>query len=416
MRGPLWQLGQSLTRCLSQAAGRREKVLGDCVFHRLYATETGELKKTVLHDFHIENGGKMVPFAGWSMPIQYKDSIMDSTINCRENGALFDVSHMCGLSLKGKDCIPFLEKLVIADVAGLPDGTGTLTVFTNERGGAIDDSVIAKVKNDHIYLVVNAGCRDKDLAHIESHMKVFKSKGGDVDWHIHDERSLLALQGPLAAPVLQMFVKDDLSKMYFGDFRMLDIKGVPCYLTRTGYTGEDGFEISVPSEHAVDLAKAILEGSGGKVRLTGLGARDSLRLEAGLCLYGNDMEQHTTPVDAGLNWAIGKRRRAEGGFLGAEVILKQLAEGPPVRRVGFFSTGPPARSHSEILEKEGGGALGEVTSGGFSPCLKKNIAMGYVKSGSHKAGTEVKIVVRGKPYDGVVTKMPFVPTKYYKPS
>lgn len=186
-------------------------------------------------------------------------------------------------------------------------------------------------------------------------------------------------------------------------------------LLKTRYTGEDGFEISVPSEHAVDLAKAILEKSEGKVRLTGLGARDSLRLEAGLCLYGNDMEQHTTPVEAGLAWAIGKRRRAEGGFLGAEVILKQLAEGPAVRRVGFFSSGPPARGHSEIQNEEGKN-IGEITSGGFSPCLKKNIAMGYVKSGSHKAGTKVKIAIRGKTYDGVVTKMPFVPTKYYKPA
>ncbi|KAF7112410.1 hypothetical protein RHSIM_RhsimUnG0232700 [Rhododendron simsii] len=448
--GNLWQLGQSITRRLAQADKK-------AITRRSFASEA-EQKKTVLYDFHVAHGGKMVPFAGWGMPIQYKDSIMDSTLNCRENGGLFDVSHMCGLSLKGKDCIPFLEKLVVADVAGLTPLTGTLTVFTNEKGGAIDDSVITKVTDDHIYLVVNAGCRDKDLAHIEEHMKAFKAKGGDVSWHIHDERSLLALQlpyieaclvnlqlrmvcpvdkcgspfiskspctiastvrgileGPLAAPVLQHLTKEDLSKIYFGEFRMLDINGAHCFLTRTGYTGEDGFEISVPSENAVDLAKAILEKSEGKVRLTGLGARDSLRLEAGLCLYGNDMEQHITPVEAGLTWAIGKRRRAEGGFLGAEVILKQIETGPSIRRVGFFSSGPPARSHSEIQDEKGT-SLGEVTSGGFSPCLKKNIAMGYVKSGSHKAGTKVKIVVRGKLYDGNVTKMPFVPTKYYKPS
>lgn len=379
------------------------------------ATAAGELKKTVLHDFHVEHGGKMVPFAGWSMPIQYKDSIMDSTLNCRAAGSLFDVSHMCGLSLRGKHAIPFLEKLVVADVAGLKPGTGSLTVFTNEKGGAIDDSVVTKVGDEHVYLVVNAGCRDKDLEHIGKHMEDFKKKGGDVGWHIHDERSLLALQGPLAAPTLQLLTKDDLSKFYFGEFKVLDINGSSCFLTRTGYTGEDGFEISVPSENAVDLAKAILEKSEGKVRLTGLGARDSLRLEAGLCLYGNDMEQHVTPVEAGLSWAIGKRRRAEGGFLGAEVILKQLQDGPAVRRAGFFSSGPPARSHSEIVSASGE-KIGEVTSGGFSPCLKKNIAMGYVKSGSHKPGTEVKILVRGKPYDGVVTKMPFVPTKYYKPT
>ncbi|KAG6513471.1 aminomethyltransferase, mitochondrial-like [Zingiber officinale] len=400
--------------------------LGQCISRRLarsnprlFATapflEPAELKKTALHDFHVEHGGKMVPFAGWSMPLQYRDSIMESTLHCRASAGLFDVSHMCGLSLRGRDCVPFLETLVVADVAGLQPGTGTLTIFTNERGGAIDDSVVAKVGDDHIYLVVNAGCRDKDLAHIGAHMEAFKSKGGSVEWHIHDERSLLALQGPMSAPVLQLLTKENLSKFYFGEFRTTNINGSLCFLTRTGYTGEDGFEISVPSEDALDLTKAILEKSEGKVKLTGLGARDSLRLEAGLCLYGNDMEQNITPVEAGLSWAIGKRRRAEGGFLGSEVILKQLQEGPAIRRVGFFSTGPPPRSHSEIFSSSGE-KIGEVTSGGFSPCLKKNIAMGYVKSGFHKVGTEAKIVIRGKSNDGVVTKMPFVPTKYYKPS
>lgn len=184
--GSLWQLGQSITRRLAQADKK--------TIARRHFSADADLKKTVLYDFHVANGAKMVPFAGWSMPIQYKDSIMESTLNCRQNGSLFDVSHMCGLSLMGKDCIPFLEKLVIADVAGLAPGTGTLTVFTNEQGGAIDDSVITKVKDDHIYLVVNAGCRDKDLAHIEEHMKSYTAKGGDVSWHIHDERSLLALQ------------------------------------------------------------------------------------------------------------------------------------------------------------------------------------------------------------------------------
>lgn len=179
------------------------------------------------------------------------------------------------------------------------------------------------------------------------------------------------------------------------------------------YTGEDGFEISVPDEDAVDLAKAILEKSEGKIRLTGLGARDSLRLEAGLCLYGNDLEQHITPIEAGLAWTIGKRRREEGGFLGADVILQQLKDGPTKRRVGLVSSGAPARGHSEILDAAGK-VVGEVTSGGFSPCLKKNIAMGYVASGNHKAGTALKVNVRGKTNDAVVTKMPFVPTHYYK--
>lgn len=193
-----------------------------------------ELKKTVLYDLHLENGGKMVPFAGWNMPIQYKDSIIDSTINCRTNGSLFDVSHMCGLSMKGTDVIPFLESLVVGDIAGLAPGTGTLSVFTNEKGGVIDDTVITKVNDEHIYLVVNAGCREKDLAHIEKHLTPYKHAGKNIGWHIHDERSLLALQGPLAASVLQKLVTEDLSKFYFSDFKIITINGSKCFLTRTG--------------------------------------------------------------------------------------------------------------------------------------------------------------------------------------
>eukprot|EP00271_Cylindrocystis_brebissonii_P010159 TRINITY_DN26263_c0_g1_i1.p1 TRINITY_DN26263_c0_g1~~TRINITY_DN26263_c0_g1_i1.p1 ORF type:complete len:421 (-),score=59.01 TRINITY_DN26263_c0_g1_i1:347-1609(-) len=408
----------SLRRSQCSRTGSRSTVfpLLQQVENRRGYADTSSLKKTALYDFHVENGGKMVPFAGYSMPIQYADSILESTVNCRSNGSLFDVSHMCGLSLKGKDAIPFLEKLVVGDVAALKPGTGSLSVLTNEQGGILDDTVVTKVDDSHIYLVVNAGCREKDLEHIGGHMKSFKATGGDVDWHIHDERSLLALQGPQAAPSLQQLTDEDLSKMYFSDFKTVKIAGVDCFLTRTGYTGEDGFEISIPSESTLDLTKKILEVGQGKIRLTGLGARDSLRLEAGLCLYGNDLDETITPVEAGLSWTIGKRRRAEGGFLGSEIILKQLADGPTKRRVGFVSTGAPARSHVPILSADGKETIGEITSGGFSPCLKKNISMGYVKSGSHKAGTEVKLSVRGKVNDAKVTKMPFVPTTYYKPT
>ncbi|XWS18185.1 hypothetical protein CRYUN_Cryun32bG0021000 [Craigia yunnanensis] len=356
MRGSLWQLGQSIT-CHPAQADKK------AVARRYFASEADQ-KKTVLYDFHVANGGKMVPFAGWSMPIQYKDSIMDSTVNCGQNGGLFDVSHMCGLSLKGKDCFPFLEKLVM--LLALPLEQELLTVFTNEKGGAIDDSVITKVKDDHIYLVVNAGCRDKDLAHIEEHMKAFKAKGWDVSWHIHDERSLPALQCPLGAPVLQHLTKDDLSKLYFGEFRILDINGATCFLTRTGYTGEDGFEISVPSEHAVDLAKAILEKSEGKVRLTGLGARDSLRLEAGLCLYGNDMEQQKSPVEAGLTWAIGKRGRAEGGFLGAECLSHGSASSDDEYRSSRNIAISLFRQYRNVIDHGGGDNLKEFISAGVN--------------------------------------------------
>ncbi|CAM6123379.1 unnamed protein product [Calypogeia fissa] len=406
-RRAIWQLAAA---CLRERAGA---AAGPRVQRRGYA-DMATLKKTPLYDFHVEHGGKMVPFAGWSMPIQYKDSIMESTTNCRSHGSLFDVSHMCGMSLKGKDVIPYLESLVVADIAGLTPGTGTLSVFTNEKGGVIDDTVITKVTDDHIYMVVNAGCRDKDLEHMESHLKPFQSSGKDVGWHVHDERALLAVQGPLAAPTLQKLTKADVSQIYFGDFKFLDVNGSETYVTRTGYTGEDGFEISVPNEDAVALAKAFLEKSEGGIRLCGLGPRDSLRLEAGLCLYGNDLEQHITPIEAGLAWTVGKRRRTEANFPGAEIILKQLKDGPTKRRVGLtIGPGAPARSHTEILNADGK-VIGEVTSGGFSPCLKKNIAMGYVESGNHKAGTNVKVNVRGKANDAVITKMPFVPTTYYK--
>mmetsp|Transcript_27278 Transcript_27278/g.69441 ORF Transcript_27278/g.69441 Transcript_27278/m.69441 type:complete len:405 (-) Transcript_27278:318-1532(-) len=373
--------------------------------------DDANLKKTVLYDYHVAQGAKMVPFAGWSMPIQYKDSIMESTTWCRSNASIFDVSHMCGFTLKGKDSIPFLESLVVGDIAGLKDNTGTLSVYTNEKGGIIDDTVITKVSNDEIYVVVNAGCRDKDLAHIGQHLGAWKSKGKQVAMEVHDDRSLLALQGPKAAEVLQALTKENLKTLTFSSFRRFDVSGIPVWCTRTGYTGEDGFEISVPNSHAVALTEKLMGSSA--VRLCGLGPRDSLRLEAGLCLYGNDLDESISPIEAGLAWTVGKRRREKFDFLGGDVIRKQLAEGVTRRRVGFISQGAPARQHSEILTPDGK-QIGEVTSGAFSPCLKKNIAMGYVEKGHDKAGTKLKLVVRGKQNDAEVVKMPFVATHYFK--
>lgn len=353
----------------------------------------------------------MVPFAGYAMPIQYKDSIIDSTLNCRQNASIFDVSHMCGLTLKGKDAISFLETLVVGDIAGLKDGTGSLSVFTNEKGGIIDDTVITKLSADEIYLVVNAGCRDKDLAHIGKHLDAAKAQGKNVGMDVHDDRSLLAVQGPAAPEAVQALTKDDLSTLYFGMFRKLDIGGVPCWVTRTGYTGEDGFEISIPNSGVLSLAEALLKNP--RVKLAGLGARDALRLEAGLCLYGNDLDEGITPIEAGLAWTVGKRRRTAFDFLGGEVIKRQLADGVSKRRVGFVSSGAPARQHSAITTPSGE-TVGEITSGAFSPTLKKNIAMGYVEKPHDKAGTALKLVVRGKSNDATVTKMPFVSTTYYK--
>ncbi|MEW5301921.1 MAG: hypothetical protein WDW36_004745 [Sanguina aurantia] len=373
--------------------------------------DDADLKKTVLYDFHVAHGGKMVPFAGWSMPIQYKDSIMDSTTHCRQHASVFDVSHMCGLTLKGKDAIAFLETLVVGDIQAIQNGTGSLSVFTNEKGGIIDDTVITKLSDEEIYLVVNAGCREKDLAHINKHLAAYKATGKSVDLTIHDDRSLLALQGPAAVEVVSSLSKEDLKDMHFGHFRKFDIGGVPTWVTRTGYTGEDGFEISVGHNHTLALAEQFM--ANPRVRLAGLGPRDSLRLEAGLCLYGNDLNEDITPVEAGLAWTIGKRRRVACDFLGGDVVKKQLAEGVKSRRVGFVSDGPPTRQHSDILNGEGR-VIGEITSGAYSPCLKKNISMGYVEKDFAKAGTELKVVVRGKQFAAVVTKMPFVPNTYYK--
>ena len=229
---------------------------------------------------------------------------------------------------------------------------------------------------------------------------------------VHDDRSLLALQGPEAPLVLQEHVKEDLSKLYFGMFTKIDIAGSPCFVTRTGYTGEDGFELSIPNADAVSIAKALTSDS--RVRLAGLGPRDSLRLEAGLCLYGNDLNEDITPVEAGLTWTIAKSRRDACDFLGGDVIKQQLADGVKQRRVGFVCKGAPARQHADVTTPEGE-KVGEITSGAFSPCLKKNIAMGYVDKPYAKAGTELKVVVRGKASDAVVTKMPFVPVHYHKP-
>lgn len=307
----------------------------------------------------------------------------------------------------------FLEGLVVGDVQALADGTGSLSVFTNERGGIIDDTVVTKVSPTEVYLVVNAGCREKDLAHLNKHLAAYKAQGGEVEMVVHDDRALLALQGPEAAAVLQRHVGFDLSSFYFSNFKKADIAGSPCYITRTGYTGEDGFELSIPNDDALALARALVGEPEGRVRLCGLGARDSLRLEAGLCLYGNDLTEDITPVEAGLAWTIGKRRRAAFDFLGGEVIRQQLADGVSVRRVGFVSTGAPPRQHSAVLTPEGE-KVGEISSGGFSPCLKKNVAMGYVDKAAAKAGTQLRVDVRGRVSDATVTKMPFVPVHYHK--
>ncbi|KAF9563893.1 hypothetical protein EC968_004662 [Mortierella alpina] len=375
------------------------------------AAATGEaLKKTVLHDYHVENGGKMVPFAGWSMPVQYANlGVGASHAWTRNNASVFDVSHMLATRITGKDRVKFYESLTVADIENLPVGSSTLSVFTNENGGIIDDTIICK-HEDSLYVVSNAGCADKDLAHIRSHLKTFQNKGGDVDLKIIDDHALVALQGPKAAAVLESLVGKDLRDFPFMDGRFMTIKGIDCHVARSGYTGEDGFEISVPNSNAVEFTKMLI--ADPRVELAGLGARDSLRLEAGLCLYGHDLDDTITPVEAGLTWTIGKRRRVEGGFLGAEKIQDQLKNGVSRRRVGLIVQGAPAREGAKIYSN--GELVGNVTSGCPSPSIKKNVAMGYVKNGLHKSGTELEVEVRGRKQKAVITKMPFVPAGYHK--
>ncbi|CAO0790686.1 unnamed protein product [Mucor circinelloides] len=375
------------------------------------AANSEPIKKTALYDFHVKHGGKMVPFAGYAMPVQYSNmGMLASHHHTREKASIFDVSHMLQSRVTGKDRKKFFETLVVADLQNLPVGQGTLSVFTNEQGGIIDDTIVMQ-HQDSLYVVSNAGCADKDLAHIRKHLAEFQKKGGEVDFNVITDHSLIAIQGPKAAAALETLVGQSLADFSFMHGKHMEVAGVPCHIARSGYTGEDGFELSVPTEEIVTITEKLL--AHPDVEMAGLGARDSLRLEAGLCLYGNDLDETTTPVEAGLTWTIPKSRRETGGFLGAEHILPQIKGGVTRRRVGLIVEGAPARGGAEILNKEGQ-VIGTVTSGCPSPILKKNIAIGYVKNGSHKKGTELDVKVRNKVQKAVVTKMPFVESNYHK--
>uniref|UniRef100_A0A3P8V0P4 Aminomethyltransferase n=1 Tax=Cynoglossus semilaevis TaxID=244447 RepID=A0A3P8V0P4_CYNSE len=352
----------------------------------------------------------MVEFAGWSMPVQYKDSHISSHMHTREHCSIFDVSHMLQTKVHGKDRVRFMESLVVADIAELKDNQGTLSLFTNENGGIMDDLIVTKTDQGYLYVVSNAGCADKDSAH----MKEQGNKPGEVGPEVETPQlndSVSVLSGPSMSRVLQEGLKEDLSKLTFMTSALATVFGVPgCRVTRCGYTGEDGVEISVPQSRVVELTEKLLNHS--EVKLAGLGARDSLRLEAGLCLYGNDIDETTTPVEATLVWTLGKRRRQTKDFPGADVIVPQIKAKTARKRVGLLSTGPPVRPHTPILSPDGR-VIGEVTSGCPSPCLKKNIAMGYVESAFAKNGTSIQVEVRKKAVPATVSKMPFVPTNYY---
>jgi aminomethyltransferase len=362
-----------------------------------------DLQRTPLHALHVALGGKMVPFAGYAMPVQYPTGIMAEHLQTRSAAGLFDVSHMGQLRLHGAGAAKALETLVPGEIQALKPGRMRYTLFTNEAGGVLDDLMVTNA-GDHLFLVVNAACKDADLAHLQRHL------GGSVRIEKLFERALLAVQGPKAAAVLDRLAPG-VGAMPFMSAAEHAIDGTRCIVTRSGYTGEDGFEISIPPEAAERVAKRLLAES--EVKPIGLGARDSLRLEAGLCLYGHDIDTNTTVIEADLAWTIGKRRRAEGGFPGFAIIQEQLAKGARRKRVGIQPEGrAPAREHTEIVA--GGKRVGEVTSGGFGPTANGPIAMGYVEVAQAAPATAVEVVVRGTKRPARIVPLPFVPHRYYR--
>lgn len=318
--------------------------------------------------------------------------------------------------LTGKDAIECLETVTTADIQGLSKGSGSLTVFTNDKAGILDDLIVNRVNSKFLYIVSNAARKEHDSQLIREAVDRFRGKGKLVDVKFYEpaEKALLAFQGPAAENVLQELTKAKLKELFFMNTIETDVAGVKdCRVTRCGYTGEDSFEISIPADKGTFIAEALLESKAGNVKLAGLGARDSLRLEAGLCLYGSDIDETTSPVEAALAWLVAKRRRAEKDFPGAEIILNQLKNGCTRRRVGvIMSSGPPARHGVEICVD--GRKVGEITSGCPSPSLGVNIGMGYVMEEFKKPGTKVDLKIRDKLYSAEISKMPFVPSNYYQ--
>ena len=367
------------------------------------------LLTTPLHALHLEVGAKMVPFAGYDMPVQYPLGVKKEHLHTREFAGLFDVSHMGQLRLTGPDAAAALEALVPVDIIDLPQGKQRYAFFTNEQGGILDDLMVANL-GDHLFVVVNAACKAQDIAHIQSHLP------DNVRLEVIEDRALLALQGPQAAKVLSQ-LQPAVASMCFMDIQTIAIAGIDCIVSRSGYTGEDGYEISVPADKAQELACKLTEFS--EVEWIGLGARDSLRLECVLCLYGHDLDTTTTPVEASLLWAISKSRRADGeragGFPGDSIILDQIATKNVVRkRVGLVGqTKAPVREGTELYDANDN-KIGIVTSGTAGPTAGKPVSMAYVSTEFSAIDTEVWALVRGKKLPMTVSKMPFVPQRYYR--
>ncbi|MBS1269529.1 MAG: Aminomethyltransferase [Gammaproteobacteria bacterium] len=361
------------------------------------------LKKTSLHELHVEYGARMVPFAGYEMPVRFPSGIVKEHHHTRTAAGLFDVSHMGQVSLRAERAATQLEKLVPMDIEGLKPMRQRYALFTNENGGILDDFMVTNM-GDYLFAVVNAACKEQDVSHLKQHID---------DVELHDDRALVALQGPKAADVLTRLCPEA-GNLVFMQGAALALDHIECFVTRSGYTGEDGFEISMPADESMALVRKLL--SHNEVVPVGLGARDTLRLEAGLCLYGHDIDTRTTPVEADLAWALSKTRRPggvrSGGYPGVDTIERQLKEGAARKRVGLLPHGrAPVREGVELMDSDGA-AAGMVTSGGFGPTVGHPVAMGYVDTPYSRPGTSLSARVRSRELEINVHALPFVERNY----
>jgi len=357
--------------------------------------------RTPLHKLHLEYDAKMVEFAGWEMPIRYSDGIMSEHKQCRNSAALFDVSHMGQIELRGENVAQKLESLVPADIISLKEGKARYTQFTNEQGGIMDDLIVTNA-GDHFFVVVNASMRAQDIKHMQDNLK-------NVDVIELANRALIAVQGPCAEDVVSGLFPAA-QNLVFMESTTAEYEGDVCRVSRMGYTGEDGFEISVPAIKAEAITRTFLQHS--KCALAGLGARDTLRLEAGLCLYGNDIDNNTSPIEASLLWSIPKRRREEGGFIGSERILNEIKTGVKRKLVGIKPSGRAPAREGVIIQSTQNEDIGFITSGGFGPTIEGPVAMGYIDSQHSDVGTSVNLIIRGKSAAAQIVALPFVKPGY----
>ena len=368
-------------------------------------TDTANLKKTQLYDAHVAAGGKMVAFAGYLMPVQYGEGVLKEHLWTREHAGLFDVSHMGQARLRGVSPLSAFEEITPSDFIGLAPGKQRYSLLLNKKGGIIDDLMASRPDDDGLFVIVNGACKDGDFKFIDNEL------APQVKIERLEDRALLALQGPEAAAVMAKHAPDALT-LVFSEARAMTAFGLPCFVSRSGYTGEDGYELSIPGESAHAVWDTLL--ADPRVKPIGLGARDSLRLEAGLPLYGHDIDETTSPIEADLAFAVSKKRRDAQDFPGAARIARELAEGPSRVRVGLkVLEGAPAREGAEIADGTGA-VIGKVTSGGFAPSLGHPIAMGFVPPAHAAVGTRLNVIVRGRAGAAEVVAMPFVPKRYVR--